>query len=281
MSNEELVKLIQSGQSKYMSELWEQNKGYIGKLTLKYKGYAELEDLKQEAYFGICEAVKHFDTEKDVLFLTYATFWIEQALKRYIATFYNTIRLPEHAYNKVQQYKKIANEYKKYYGCEITDIEMSQYLGVSIEQVRTIKQNVKICNMQSLNAPMGEEELTLNDTLASDEELEEDIVKSVDTAAMKKALWEYVDTLPDIMPIVIEKRFKHKATLKEIGQALSVSIEQVRQKESKALRTLRTGNNNVIRTYYEQYIDVLPRHVGVNEFNRTWFSEVELAVLGW
>ena len=69
MSNEQLVVLIQDGidEAENMSLLWQQNEGFIGKLALIYAGQAEMEDLKQEGYLALCEAVRGYDVTRGPL----------------------------------------------------------------------------------------------------------------------------------------------------------------------------------------------------------------------
>ena len=70
-------------------------------------------------------------------------------------------------------------------------------------------------------------------------------------------------------------------TLREIGQKQGKSIERIRQIETKALKTMRAPRRcRTLRGYYEVYLSAAPiHHVGVRQFQRTWESEVERAVL--
>ena len=79
LSNEELVILIKTGknESNNMLRLWEQNSGLAYKIAKKYTGFAELCDLMQEAYLGLCEAVRFFDCSKGSAFVTYLGYWIK------------------------------------------------------------------------------------------------------------------------------------------------------------------------------------------------------------
>ena len=78
-TNEQLVTLIRAGEDPAgnMLKLWEQNKGFIAKMARKYSGYAEMDDLMQEGYLALNEAVEHY-ADKGAAFLTYAAFWIRQ-----------------------------------------------------------------------------------------------------------------------------------------------------------------------------------------------------------
>ena len=63
MTNEQLVARIQAGENtaENMLQLWQQTKAFVAKLAKKYKGYAEFDDLMQEGYLGLNEAVNHYD----------------------------------------------------------------------------------------------------------------------------------------------------------------------------------------------------------------------------
>ncbi|MBS4932989.1 MAG: sigma-70 family RNA polymerase sigma factor, partial [Clostridiales bacterium] len=86
MTNEQLVLRIKAGEdtAANMLKLWEQNKGMVYKIALKFKGQEEIEDLVQQGYLGLYDAVENYDTDAEVLFLSYATYWIKQSMQRYI-----------------------------------------------------------------------------------------------------------------------------------------------------------------------------------------------------
>lgn len=287
MTNEQLVARIQAGENEAenMLALWQQNKGFIYKMAMKYQGYAEIEDLNQEGYIGLCEAVRHYDQEQGASFIHYAAFWIKQAMQRYISNCCSVVRIPEVAKSEVQKYKKIYGEYRKWYGKEPADKEMRAFLGVSKEKLETIKKNVVASKIQSLDECIGgeDEEFTLSDMIASDQEIEEDVIQKLDTAAMAEALWSVIDELPDNMSDVLRHRYQDNMTRNEVGQRLGMTASQAGTIEYKALRKLRIPSRcEQFRGYYEQYLAAGPiYHVGVERFNRTWTSSVEAEVLGW
>ena len=135
MDNEQLVARIRAGvdTADNMLILYEQNHGFIHKMALKYSGYAEIEDLKQEAYIGLCAAVEHYDEDKGVAFISYAGFWIKQTMQRYIDNCGGVVRLPVHAREWIAKYKKILREYRQYYGSEPSERELCHLLGVDRE----------------------------------------------------------------------------------------------------------------------------------------------------
>ncbi len=287
MENEQLVARIRAGEdvAKNMLKLYDQNWGFIAKTAKKYQGVAEMEDLMQEGYIGLSEAVNHFDADRGVSFLSYASFWIRQSMKRYIDNCGSVIRLPVHAREEVYEYNKVVKEYRRQFGEWPPEFALCRLLNVDRDKLQEIKKAVQIGQMRSLSEVIGGEDgdFTLEDTIASDQDLEGDAIESADTAAMKRELWIAVDRLPGNLPEVIKRRFLDGRTLNEISQEWGVTYNKVRDIQSKALRTLRQpGISRKYRRYYEEYISANScRHVGVESFMRTGLSEVELEVLGW
>ena len=79
MTNEQLVARIQAGENtaENMLQLWQQTKAFVAKLAKKYKGYAEFDDLMQEGYLGLNEAVNHYDVSQHIPFINYAAYFAE------------------------------------------------------------------------------------------------------------------------------------------------------------------------------------------------------------
>ncbi len=287
MDNEQLVARIRAGEdvAKNMLELYNQNRGFIVKVAKRYQGFAEMEDLLQEGYIGLSEAVRHYDADKNSSFIHYAAFWIRQSMSRYVDNCGSVVRIPVQARGEIREYNRVVREYRKYYGEWPSDCALCRLLGVTREKLQEIRESVQIGQIRSLSEVLGGdgEEFTLEDTIASDEDLEGDAVREADTAAMKHELWVAVDRLPGNLPEVIKKRFLDGRTLKEISQEWGVTYSKVHDIQNKALRTLRQpGISRKYRRYYEEYISAeCCYHVGVESFQRTWTSEVEREVLGW
>lgn len=140
MSNEQLVVLIQDGidEAENMSLLWQQNEGFIGKLALIYAGQAEMEDLKQEGYLALCEAVRGYDVTREVPFLSYASFWLKTRMRRYVDQ-NKPVRLPSYLGDEVRQYQKTKSDFLKRYGYEASDRELCGLLGVNEKKIRKLK----------------------------------------------------------------------------------------------------------------------------------------------
>lgn len=108
MSNKQLVLRIKAGENvaDNMLQLWQQNQGFIRSIAKKYAAYEEIEDLIQQGYFGMCNAVNGYDPENGVSFLHYASFWIRQSIHGYIEDCGKIVRLPRHFRGKLTKYKQ-------------------------------------------------------------------------------------------------------------------------------------------------------------------------------
>ena len=283
-TNEQLVALIRAGEDTAgnMLKLWEQNKGFIAKMARKYSGYADMDDLMQEGYLALNEAVEHY-TDKGASFLTYAAFWVRQGLRRYIER-NSTVRLPSGLYDDVIKYKRIRREYLTEYGAEPTEREIRALLGVSGKEFERIEENAKRGEIRSLSETIGEEEdsYTLGDTLRSGEDLEAAAVRKRDHELMSAELWAQVERLPEKQILIIRKTFRDNCSSETIGRELGCSYQYINRMKLSALRRLaRPGINKGYKVYFEQYISSCTiQHVGIESFQRTGYSEVERAVLG-
>ena len=285
MDNEQLVARIRAGEdeAENMLQLYDQTKNFIRMLAVKFTYGAELEDLEQEGYIGLCEAVRHYDADSGVKFLSYAAFWIKQSMRRYIENCGSTVRIPSGVHSDIRKYRQIHGEYLKCYGREPSDKEMMAFLRVSEEKFIQIRKAAQMGQIRSLSEPIGgeDEDITLEDSVASGEDMEEDIIRRLDQENLKRELWIAVDSLPETQRAVIRCRYLEGKTLKDTGEAMGVTGNAVREQERKAMRALRMPRKcRKFRQYHEEYLSAhAMHHVGVQSFQRTCMSEVELAVL--
>lgn len=284
MTNEQLILRIQAGDNvaEHMLQLWKQNKGYIATVARKYSKYAEMEELEQEGYIALCNAVQGYKHEQGMSFINYAAFYMHRQFER-CANNNRSVPLPFGASGNVYKYKKIYAQFLKIYQRNPTDREMQNFLGVNNGTFASIKSALYSCNTESIEKPVAgeEEELTLGDMIASPINIEEECIERLDRETMGRELWIAVDQLPGDCPEVIRKRYKERFTMKEVGEDLQVSVDKVREVERRAMRLLRLPNRcGKFRRYYEEYLAAASiTHVGVQNFKRTWTSATELAAI--
>lgn len=286
MDNEQLVARIQGGdnESENMLQLWKQNKGFIATIARKYSAGAEMEDLEQEGYIALCEAVQHYDPERGMSFIGYAAFWIKRRM-RICADNSRTVRLSFNAGDEVRQYQKIMREYRQEYGCDPSDRELCAFLYVSREKLDQIRKAAQMGNIRSLDEPVQgmDGDISIGDTVASSEDMEEDTIREIDKERMKRELWLAVDQLPGKQPEVIRAIYQDGLTRKKAGERAGVSMHKARDIEYKAMRILRQPHRcKKFRAYFEEYLSAAQiHHVGVRRYLETWESEVEREALRW
>ena len=285
MTNEQLVIQLKAGihTAEYMRQLWEQNRGMIGKIACKYKGYEDLEDLKQQGFLGLYDAVEGYNPDQGTSFITYATFWIQQSIQRYIDDCCGVVRIPVHAKEKISQYKKVANQFQKWYGREATDKEMSLLLQISLKQLEQLKKDIQMGQIQSLDSFVLQEDdgITIADLVSAADDVEETVLDRIQKEELKEVLWEIVDDLGEDQASVIRARYQEKRTLKGIAEKNKCAIEWVRQQEKKALNRLRIPSRaNKLKPFYDGVIfDQALKGNGVARFNATWTSSTERVAL--
>lgn len=285
-TNECIVAAVQAGdnEAENMLQIWQQNKGFIAMIARRYSAGAEMEDLEQEGYIALCEAVQHYSPDRGASFISYAAFWIKRRM-RICADNSRTVRLSSNAGDEVRQYQKIMREYRQEYGCDPSDWELCGFLYVSREKLDQIRKAAQMGNIRSLDEPVQgmDGDISIGDTVASSEDMEEDTIREIDKERMKRELWLAVDQLPGNLPAAVRLRYKDRLTLEKTGQALGVNRERARQLESKAMRILRQPHRcRTFRAYFEEYLSAAPiHHVGVRRYLETWESEVEREALRW
>ncbi|MDO5540873.1 MAG: sigma-70 family RNA polymerase sigma factor [Eubacteriales bacterium] len=287
MTNEQLVIRIKAGidVAENMLQLWQQNRGLIGKIACKYKGYEDIEDLKQEGYIGLYNAVEGYRPEEGTAFATYAVFWIRQSMQRYIDECGSVVRLPVSLRAKIGRYKKLTAAFLVQFCRNPTEQECCYYLGIGYERLDQLKQAMLMDDMESLDVPIREgEDGSLYDLLPDQEDPECAVVEQMQQEQLRDTLWSMVDNLPGQQPTVIRMRYQEGKTLKEVGSAAGLTIEQARQQQNKAIRELRRSRELQSLRYGDTYSKALKGN-GVEHFNRTWTSSTEYAAIedaeGW
>lgn len=254
MTNEELVRQIKSGinVTANMEYLYTRNKTLISKMVEPFADKEEKEDLMQEAYFGLIKAVERYEDDKNVKFMTYAKWWIRQAVMMYIENNSNLIVVPSYVRQKQREYAKAVGEYRNKYGKEPDINSIADIMRISVKEVENIK--ASFINTISIDKQIGEDEnCTLSDVLEDDFRLEEETHDKIMEEDKKGTLWSIVDTYTDERESdVIKSVYINQKNYSDIGKDYGISAQRVEQIKRSGIRKLRSGKvKRILRERYE------------------------------
>ena len=289
MTNEQLTIRIKAGidVADNMLALWQQNRGFIHKIVNQYKAYAEEEDLEQEGYLGLSDAVSHYNPDEGVTFLHYASFWIKQYMSRYIKS-NGTIRLPEFMQGRIREYNKMVQKWQQNYHRKPTDGEICHFLDLSWEMLENLKKAVQMAKIGSLDVPIGEDEdcslyELIPGSIDEEEQVESMVLEKVQKEELCAVVWPLVDSLTDTQAKTIRARYQDNMTFREIAEDQGVSVEMARQRERQGLRELRKpSKSKLLRPFLPDDNRIYSMGLqgnGVGSFNRTWTSSTERVAL--
>ena len=239
----ELGALAQEGDQDAIKELARANLRFVISVAKKYQNRGvSLTDLIQEGNVGLVTAARKFDPEQGVKFISYAVWWIRQAILASLANHGRAVRVPLNRASDLARIFREKERLKQEKGQEPTTVELAEATYLTPELVESL-QTLNSAEIR-LDAPIGDsEDSQLVERFITEEaaepELEVEARLLTETIAEALSLLEVRDAKVLRLYFGLEGEREH--TLEEIGNTLGVTRERIRQLRDRALRRLREG----------------------------------------
>jgi RNA polymerase primary sigma factor len=239
----ELGARAQKGDQEAIQELARANLRFVISVAKKYQNRGvSLTDLIQEGNVGLVTAARKFDPEQGVKFISYAVWWIRQAILASLANQGRAVRVPLNRASDLARIFREKERLKQEKGREPTTDE----LAVATELTPVLVESLQTLNAAEirLDAPIGDsEDSQLVERFITEEAAEPEL--EVEGRLLTETIAEALSTLEARDAKVLRLYFglegEREHTLEEIGNMLGVTRERIRQLRDRALRRLREG----------------------------------------
>ena len=241
----ELWKKSRKNDKKAQKKLVEMNLRLVIPMAKKYfRTGMDFLDLIEEGNMGLIRAVEKFDPRKKIHFSTYATYWIEQSIRRAYEEQSKVIRIPPHVWDALHKWLKNWDSLQEEFGRNPTITEMSKRLNFSPNQIENLLKASKITQgTSSLETPIDDEgNLFIRDIISDKKSSSPESISELlrTNSDIDKALGHLAPRERKI----IEMRFgldgKQPDSLEKVGKLLKISRERVRQLEERAIKRLKS-----------------------------------------
>lgn len=240
---EELARRIRDGDEKALEAMVHANLRFVVVVAKQYQNQGlALSDLISEGNIGLMKAARRFDETKGFKFISYAVWWIRQAILHALAEQARLIRLPV---NKIEELRRIERAIKKR---EAESAQAGDASGAGFDAERSYGKGRHPALPEwastplSLDAPIGDQDAyTLMDRLRDqdskmpDEELQEELIRS----EVRRAVSTLTDRESEVLNLYFGLNSDRAYTLEEIGVRFGLTRERIRQIKQKAINKLR------------------------------------------
>jgi len=236
-----LAQQIKMGDDAALERLCKANLRFVVSVAKQYQNQGlSLPDLINEGNFGMIKAAKRFDETRGFKFISYAVWWIRQAILQALAEQSRIVRLPLNQVGSLNKIMKESARLEQALQRAPSTHEIAEALDLSDEKV---EDSLSINMRQfSMDAPLvQDEDSTFLDVYVNSESHNTDteLIKESLTKEIERSLASLTEREKDIIILFYGIGIPHGLTLDEIASRFQLTRERVRQIKEKAIRRLK------------------------------------------
>ncbi|MBP7036786.1 MAG: RNA polymerase sigma factor RpoD/SigA [Bacteroidales bacterium] len=247
-----LARAIRAGDHDALARLVKANLRFVVSVAKQYQNHGmTLPDLINEGNLGLIKAAQRFDETRGFKFISYAVWWIRQAILQSLAEQSRIVRLPVNKIGSINRINKAYSKLEQEFEREPSAQEIAELLEIAPEDVKeTIRTNGRTLSMDAPISPdddnnmydlMQNEETPSPDRNLINESLSYEIEKALSTLSPREA---------KVLKLYFGIGMKHPFTLEEIGEELKLTRERVRQIKEKAIKRIQfTTRSRILKSY--------------------------------
>lgn len=248
----ELAQKIKMGDQIALDRLVRANLRFVVSVAKQYQNQGlSLADLINEGNVGLIKAAQRFDETKGFKFISYAVWWIRQAILQAVAEQSRMVRLPLNQVGLLSRVKKTASYLEQLYQRKPTMKDIADEMDMPVEKVEYI---MKINSKEvSMDAPVAsDDDLAFIDTVVPEDNDNADsrIASETESAEIKRSLSVLNEKERQVIIYYFGLDSNKSYTLEEIGYQMDMTRERVRQVKDKALKKLRTRSKKSLLNVY-------------------------------
>jgi RNA polymerase primary sigma factor len=222
------------------AQMMQANLRLVMHIAMRFRGRGvPLLDLIQEGNLGLMRAVDKFEPRRGLKFVTYAHWWIRQAISRALSEQHRTVRLPSHVIERQSKLRAAATKWWQRYGHAPSPQELSAALGWTPEAVDELL--ITVQPMVQLQQPITDDGTALQDILEDTQTPPPDMLVAAEH--VRRGVRACLGHLTAREALIVRLRYGLDAdephSLQDIGDVLGISRERVRQLEKQAFAKLR------------------------------------------
>ncbi len=239
----ELSSRIKQGDKKALEKLIVSNLRFVVSVAKQYQNQGlSFSDLINEGNVGLVRAAGKFDETRGFKFISYAVWWIRQAISQAIAEQNRVVRLPLNRISSINKIAKAIPSLEQQFEREPTDKEISEFLEISEDEVSRI--NLIRKKQVSFDKPLsgnGEDEFSLYDFVQTENipSTDHHVVNESNSINISRALSKLTKREADVLVMSFGLFNTPIYSLKDISAKFSVSSERIRQIRSDSLNKLK------------------------------------------